>query len=104
MKKTFNLTSIRSTLIVIGAIASSVISAKAQDATATISAVQSRSGYDYTITLNNTGNTQFEAFWYGWTQAGNNLAVAPTSAETHWVGTTFWTGIPSNSRETILIV
>lgn len=53
----------------------------AQSATATISGVSAGGGnYDYTITLDNTGTTSLESFWYAWTQSGNNLTSDPSSA------------------------
>jgi len=64
---------------VIGVLAATAVSAQAQDATATISGVQSGSVYDYTITLDNTGTTQLDSFWYAWTQSGNNLSATPSN-------------------------
>jgi hypothetical protein len=55
------------------------ISANAQTtaATATISDVAAGGGvFDYTITLQNTGTTVLDSFWYAWTLSGNNLSAA----------------------------
>jgi hypothetical protein len=52
----------------------------AQGVTATISAVPAGSDFDYTILLQNTGSTELNSFWYGWTTSGNNLPSDPTSA------------------------
>jgi hypothetical protein len=58
----------------------SIVSGRAQDATATISGVAAGGGnYDYTITLQNTGSDNLNSFWYGWTQGGNNLPSNPTT-------------------------
>jgi hypothetical protein len=74
------LNSIRVSLAVAAALAASAVSGQAQSATATISDVQNGGSFDYTITLNNTGSDSLNSFWYGWTQAGNNLPANPTSA------------------------
>ena len=43
-------------------------------ASATISDVAASGGvFDYTITLQNTGTTTIDSFWYAWTLSGNNL-------------------------------
>ena len=70
------LTSIRFALAVAGGMAMSVASTHAQSASATISDVQVGSDFDYTITLQNTGNVGLEGFWYAWTQEGNNLSTS----------------------------
>jgi PEP-CTERM motif len=57
----------------------SAASTQAQSASATISDVAVAGGFDYTITLNNTGSTSLDSFWYGWTDVGNNLPSDPTS-------------------------
>jgi hypothetical protein len=80
MKKKTKLTAVNSTLVAISALAASIVSAEAQSATATISGVKSGSVYDYTITLDNTGTTQLDSFWYGWIQFENDLGAAPSSA------------------------
>ena len=80
MKKMTKLTGVSSTLVAVGALAASIVSAGAQSATATISGVQSGSVYDYTLTLDNTGTTQLDSFWYGWIQFENDLGAAPSSA------------------------
>ncbi len=58
-------------------------------ASATLSDVQVGSTYDYTLTLQNTGNIGIESLWYGWTTSGNNLPSDPTSAGNSlgWVST-----------------
>ena len=56
------------------------VSGHAQSATATISDVAAAGGYDYTITLNNTGTYNLQSFWYGWTEDGNNLPSDPSNA------------------------
>jgi hypothetical protein len=76
MKKMIKLTSIRFALAVAGGLAMSVVSTHAQSAIATISGVQAGSDWDYTITLENTGNVALEGFWYAWTLEGeNNLSA-----------------------------
>ena len=56
------------------------VSSHAQSASATISDVAAGGGnFDYTVTLFNTGSTDLESFWYGWTQSGNNLPSDPTT-------------------------
>ena len=56
------------------------VSSRAQGASATISGVAVSGGYDYTIVLTDTGTTDLNSFWYAWTQGGNNLTSAPSSA------------------------
>lgn len=56
------------------------ISVHAQGAAATISDVSVSGGYDYTIVLQNTGTTNLNSFWYGWTTSGNNLPSNPSTA------------------------
>ena len=69
------------TLALAMTLAISVVSSHAQGATATISGVSAGGGlYDYTITLYNTGSTDLNGFWYGWTSYGNNLPSDPISA------------------------
>ena len=80
MKNVSKLLSIRIALAVAAGLAASNISSHAQSATATISDVAAGGGvFDYTITLQNTGTTSLDAFWYGWTLGGNNLSPAITS-------------------------
>ncbi|MGH7992405.1 MAG: PEP-CTERM sorting domain-containing protein [Limisphaerales bacterium] len=67
-------------LPVITGLALSAVSGHAQSATATISDVAVAGGYDYTITLDNTGTLNLQSFWYGWTQSGNNLPSVPSTA------------------------
>lgn len=80
MNSMIKLTSIRLAIAVAGALGAATISSHAQSASATISGVQAGSDWDYTITLQNTGTTQLDSFWYAWTQGGNNLSTDPTSA------------------------
>lgn len=61
-------------------LATSAISAHAQSATATISDTSVVGGFDYTVTLNNTGSTVFNSFWFGWIQFINDLPAPPTGA------------------------
>lgn len=73
---------LNSVCFVLSATAASVLSAvsgHAQSATATISDVAVGGGYDYTITLDNTGTSSLEGFWYGWTLSGNNLPSDPSN-------------------------
>jgi len=79
----------------------STITSQAQDATATISDVAAGGGvFDYTITLQNTGTTSLDSFWYAWTQTGNNLSTGITNpgSSLGWVDTAF-TGNTSISWE-----
>jgi len=70
------LISIRFVLAAAAGLAASIVSSQAQNATATISGVAAGGGiFDYTITLNNTGSTVLDSFWYAWTLAGNNLSA-----------------------------
>jgi len=62
------------------ALAVSVVSSQAQSASATLSDTAVAGGFDYTITLDNTGSSSLEGFWYGWTDFGNNLPSNPTTA------------------------
>jgi hypothetical protein len=67
-------------LVVAAGLAVSTVSSQAQSATATISGVAAGGGvFDYTITLQNTGTTSLDSFWYAWTTSGNNLSVGVTS-------------------------
>ena len=51
-----------------------------QGAVATISYTSASGGFDYTVLLQNTGTTNLNSFWYGWTQSGNNLPSDPSNA------------------------
>jgi hypothetical protein len=69
------------------------------NASATISGTVVAGGYDYTVTLHNTGTTSLDSFWYGWTTAGNNLPSVPTTIgnDLGWANTgsgnsIMWTG------------
>jgi hypothetical protein len=67
-------------LAVAAGLAASAESSYAQGAMATISGVAAGGGiFDYTITLQNTGNISLDSFWYAWTVAGNNLSTAITT-------------------------
>jgi hypothetical protein len=75
--------------VAVGLMASAVDS-RAQSATATISGVAAGGGvFDYTITLQNTGTTSLDSFWYAWTQSGNNLSAAASNpgSSLGWVDT-----------------
>jgi hypothetical protein len=68
-------------LVLAATLTASTLSSYAQGvlttATATISDVAAGGGvFDYTIILQNTGNTSLDSFWYAWTQNGNNLSAA----------------------------
>jgi hypothetical protein len=76
MKKHNKLASFRFGLAITTAFVLSALSTKAQSATATISGVQSGSDYDYTITLQNTGTTQLDTFFYGWPGFGPGSLTA----------------------------
>lgn len=69
-------------LAVAGALAVSTLSSHAQtaSATATIFGVQNGANWDYTVTLDNTGTTNLNSFWYGWIQFENELPSDPSSA------------------------
>ena len=58
----------------------STLSSLGQGATATISDTAASGGFDYTVLLQNTGTTNLNSFWYGWTLSGNNLPSVPSSA------------------------
>ncbi len=69
------------------------------NASATISGTVVAGGYDYTVTLHNTGTTSLDSFWYGWTTSGNNLPSNPSSignnlgwANTPDANSIMWTG------------
>jgi hypothetical protein len=76
---------------VILGLAMSDVSGYAQGASATISDVAAAGGYDYTITLQNTGAYNLEDFWYGWTVSGNNLPSDPSNlgSSLGWTGSLF---------------
>src|SRR5579862_7774149 len=68
-------------LVTVCGLATSAMSAHAQNATATISNTgMDGSLYDYTVTLHNTGSTSLNSFWYGWIQFVFDLPSAPSSA------------------------
>ena len=69
----------RLAIAIASGLAMSAIHSQAQSASATSSGVQAGSDWDYTITLQNTGTTQLEGFWYAWTTGGNNLTLAASN-------------------------
>jgi PEP-CTERM motif len=71
--------SVRLALALAAGLGLSTVSGHAQSASATISYTTAGANYDYTITLLNTGATDLNGFWYGWTYDGNNLPSVPTS-------------------------
>jgi hypothetical protein len=83
MKDPLKLNSIRLILAVAMGLTASAISSRAQssEATATITGVAVSGGFDYTISLENTGTGDLNTFWYGWTDDGNNLPSNPDTAE-----------------------
>jgi hypothetical protein len=75
--------SIYLTLVAVAGLAASTVSSQAAaiiTASATISDTAVAGGFDYTITLMNTGNTSLESWWYGWIQFQNDLPSIPSSA------------------------
>ncbi len=95
------LTTVRFALALAVGLAASTVSGQAQSAAATISDVAAGGGvFDYTITLQNTGATSLDSFWYAWTQSGNNLTSAASSpgSSLGWVDTSL-TGTKSISWE-----
>ena len=82
--------SIYLTLLAAAGLAASTVSSQATiSASATISDTAVAGGFDYTITLDNTGTSSLSSFWYGWTQVGNNLPSNPSNAANSlgWVNT-----------------
>jgi len=67
-------------LAVVAGMAVTALSVHAQSATATISGAPVTGGFDYTVTLDNTGSLALNSFWYGWIQFENDLPNDPTSA------------------------
>jgi hypothetical protein len=98
---------IRFALALAAGLALSTVSSQAQSATATISGVAAGGGvFDYTITLQNTGTTSLDSFWYAWTQSGNNLsaAISNPGSSLGWIDTALegntsisWEGNSSNT-------
>ena len=81
---------IRFALALAAGLAVSTVSSQAQSATATISGVAAGGGvFDYTITLQNTGTTSLDSFWYAWTLSGNNLsaAISNPGSSLGWIDT-----------------
>ena len=70
---------LRLTATIVGALAASGPSVYAQTAMATLSDSPVTGGYNYTVTLYNTGAYPLNGFWYGWTQDGNNLPGVPSN-------------------------
>ena len=70
----------RIVLPVVAGLTISAASVNAQSASASIFDVAVAGGYDYTITLHNTGGYNLNSFWYGWTLGGNNLPSNPSNA------------------------
>jgi hypothetical protein len=58
-------------------------------ATATMTAVPDGVNYDYTITLNNTGPSGIETFWFAWLPGYDLLTSNPTVTKTPSNWTTF---------------
>jgi hypothetical protein len=80
MNKNPKLISLRFILALAAGLAASNISSHAQSGTASLSGVPATGGFNYTLTLNNTGATVFNSFWYGWTTGGDNLPSVPSGA------------------------
>lgn len=82
MKNKLKSASIRIAFAAAAGLAVSAVSSHAQssEATATISDVAGSGGFDYTISLKNTGTGGLNTFWYGWTDDGNNLPSNPDDA------------------------
>ena len=90
MKYLPKLIPIRFALVLAAGLAVSTVSSQAQSATATISGVAAGGGvFDYTITLQNTGTTSLDSFWYAWTTSGNNLsaAISNPGSSLGWIDT-----------------
>ena len=65
-------------------------------ATATLAETGSSGGeFDYTLTLDNTGNVPIDAFWYGWIPGAFDLPSSPSSitALSGWTGSAFGASI-----------
>ena len=89
MKIAPKLLPIRLALVVAAGLAASAATSHAQSATATISGVADGGSFDYTITLQNTGTTSLDSFWYAWTLTGNNLSalISNPGSSLGWVDT-----------------
>jgi len=100
MKKVSKPLSVRLALVAAAGLAASTATSHAQSATATIYGVAAGGSYDYTITLQNTGTTSLDSFWYAWTQSGNNLSanISSPGSSLGWVDTAL-TGNTSISWE-----
>src|SRR5262249_40831131 len=71
--------SMRFSFAIAAALTLSAVSSYGQGAMATISYTTAGPNFDYTITLFNSGTTDLNSFWYGWTTSGNNLPSVPTT-------------------------
>jgi hypothetical protein len=78
-----------SLMAVAGFAASTVSSQATVSASATISGTAVAGGFDYTITLDNTGTSSLQSFWYGWIQFQNDLPSNPSNAANSlgWINT-----------------
>jgi hypothetical protein len=95
MKQKTKLTPICLASAVVAASIASSFSGHAQGAIASLSDVAVSGGYDYTIILQNTGSTDLNGFWYGWTDNGNNLPTQPDSSS---LGSSLgWDGVLSGN-------
>ena len=73
--------SIYLTVVAVAGFAASTASSQATvSASATISDTAVSGGFDYSITLMNTGTSSLESWWYGWIQFENDLPSVPSSA------------------------
>ena len=70
-------------------------------ATATMTATQNGSNWDYDITLHNTGATNIETFWFGWIPGYDYLPSLPTVTGTPTNWTTFIENLPTTNRYSI---
>ena len=57
-----------------------VAQAQIVNVSASISGTAASGGWNYTISLENTGSTNLNSFWYGWIQGGNDLPSNPSGA------------------------
>jgi hypothetical protein len=80
MNSTFRLFSKCLATALVTAVVAANSPAHGQGAVATISDTAVSGGFDYTIILMNTGTTDLNSFWYGWTTSGNNLPSVPSTA------------------------
>jgi hypothetical protein len=85
MKQTTKFSSMGLALAVAAASTAASFSSYGQGATATISDTPVSGGFDYTILLDNTGGTDLNSFWFGWTPGVFNLPPG-TSSPTNTLG------------------